>query len=42
MGYNRHMPYAVVYAPANFGGLGLNNMKYEQGLAHIIYTIKHR
>jgi hypothetical protein len=37
MGINRHFPRAVVYAPEQFGGLGIHQLSAEQGLAHIQY-----
>ena len=30
MGYNRHLPWAVVYGPRRLGALGLPNLIYEQ------------
>jgi hypothetical protein len=41
LGYNRHMPTAVVYAPSHFGGIGLSDMTTEQGLAHVMFLIGH-
>jgi hypothetical protein len=41
LGYNRHMPSAVVYAPTHFGGIGLSDMTTEQGLAHVMIIIGH-
>jgi hypothetical protein len=41
MGYNRHMPTPVVCAPIDFGGIGLANMIYEQGIAHTHFVTKH-
>jgi hypothetical protein len=39
MGYNRHMPLALVYAPKEVGGIGLYDLPTEQGLAHLLYAI---
>ena len=39
MGINRHMPRAVVYGPEHFGGLGIQQLSVEQGLAHVQYTV---
>jgi hypothetical protein len=41
LGYNRHMPSAVVYAPTHFGGIGLSDMSTEQGLAHVMFIVGH-
>ncbi len=35
MGINRHLPRAIVFAPEHFGGLGIQQLSAEQGLAHI-------
>jgi hypothetical protein len=35
MGFNRHFPRAVVYAPKHCGGLGLKHLAVEQGVAHV-------
>jgi hypothetical protein len=35
------MPTPVVYAPTEFGGIGLTNLIYEQGIAYTIYVTKH-
>jgi hypothetical protein len=35
MGFNRHFPRAVVYAPKHCGGLGLKHLVVEQGVAHV-------
>jgi hypothetical protein len=42
LGYNRHLPTAIVYAPKHFGGIGLIDMASEQGLAHIMFAVGHR
>jgi hypothetical protein len=39
MGYNRRMPRAVVHAPEELGGLGLQQLATEQGIAHVKFTI---
>jgi hypothetical protein len=39
LGYNRHTPRAVVYASKQVGGMELNNLYTEQGLAQIKYII---
>lgn len=39
MGFNRHLPRAIVYGPESCGGLGLQRLSVEQGLAHIQYMI---
>jgi hypothetical protein len=41
MGYNRHTPTAIVYAPRHFGGIGLLDMEVEQGIAHITFLVSH-
>jgi len=41
MGYNQHMPTAVVYAPSTHGGIGMNNLYTEQGLAKVLQVLKH-
>ena len=35
MGYNRHFPHAVAFAPIHVFGCGLLDLRLEQGLAHI-------
>jgi hypothetical protein len=39
MGINRHFPRAAVFAPEHFGGLGVQQLSAEQGLAHIQYIV---
>jgi hypothetical protein len=41
LGYNRHFPTPVVYAPTKFGGIGLQDMAIEQGIAHATFVIGH-
>jgi hypothetical protein len=41
LGYNRHTPSAIVYAPQHFGGIGLLDMSIEQGVAHITFLVSH-
>ena len=35
LGYNRHYPHAVAFAPQKVFGCGLLNLRVEQGLSHI-------
>ncbi len=39
MGINRHMPLAAVYAPEHYGGLGIQQLAAEQGIAHTQFII---
>ena len=39
MGYNRRFPRAIVHAPEQIGGLGLQLISAEQGIAHIQHII---
>ena len=41
MGYNRHLPRAVVYGPRTLGALGLPNLIYEQGVQQILFIGRH-
>jgi hypothetical protein len=41
LGFNRHTPSAIVYAPTHFGGIRLFDMTVEQGVAHINFLISH-
>jgi hypothetical protein len=41
LGYNRHTPSAVAYAPEHFGGIGLYNLSVEQGIAHATFVAGH-
>ena len=39
MGYNRHIPLAVRYGPAKYGGMGLIHTYTEQALKHTQYLL---
>ena len=41
MGFNRHLPRAVVYGPADKGGLGLPSLIFEQGLQQLLFLARH-
>jgi hypothetical protein len=41
LGYNRHMPRAVVFATKSRGGLGILNLSTEQGTSQIQLLIAH-
>jgi hypothetical protein len=41
LGYNRHMPHAVVFAPTTLGGIGLLDLYTEQGCSKVIIIISH-
>jgi hypothetical protein len=41
LGFNRHMPRAVVFAPITLGGLGLLDLYTEQGCSQILLIISH-
>jgi hypothetical protein len=41
MGFNQHMPRAVVMAPLHFGGLGLFDLVVEQGLSQVVFILAH-
>jgi hypothetical protein len=41
MGYNRHMPRAVVFAPTHLGGIGLLGLYTEQGSSKVTTIISH-
>jgi hypothetical protein len=41
LGYNRHMPRAVVFAPTTLGGIGLLDLFTEQGCSKITIIISH-
>jgi hypothetical protein len=41
LGFNRHMPRQVVYAPSHFGGIGLHDLYVQQGLAQLKFLITH-
>jgi len=40
MGFNRNIPYSVVFVPHSMGGLGLLHMPREQSIQHILHCIK--
>jgi hypothetical protein len=41
MGYNRHMPRAVVFAPQESLGCGLRSLQHEQGVQQAMLLIRH-
>ena len=41
MGYNRHMPRAVVFAPQSSLGCGLRSLAHEQGVQQAMLLIRH-
>jgi hypothetical protein len=41
MGYNRHMPRAVVYGPEECGGMGIKNLYVEQSVEQIKAYMQH-
>ena len=41
MGYNRHLPRAVVFGPRNFGALGLPSLVFEQGIQQLQFIGRH-
>jgi len=41
MGYQRHMPWAVVYALAMVGGLDFRHLGFEQGVQQTLQLVKH-
>jgi hypothetical protein len=41
IGYNRHMPRALVFAPSSIGGIGLLDLFNEQGNLKVLTTISH-
>jgi hypothetical protein len=41
LGYNRHIPLAIVYASPCVGGIGLQDLHLEQGILHTIFLIGH-
>jgi hypothetical protein len=41
MGYNRHMPRAVVFPPTHLGGIGLLGLYTEQGSSKVTTIISH-
>ena len=41
LGYNRHLPRAVVFGNSKFGGLNLHHLYIEQGTQHVTQFIKY-
>jgi hypothetical protein len=41
LGFNRHFPRAVVYAPEHYGGIGTQHIAVEQGLSHVTAFLSH-
>ncbi len=41
MGFNRHLPRAVVFGPRNLGALGLPSLVFEQGLQQVLFLGRH-
>ena len=41
MGYNRHLPRAVVFGPRNLGALGLPSLVFEQGIQQLQFIGRH-
>ena len=41
LGYNRHLPRAVVFGSSKFGGLNLKHLYIEQGTKHVTNFIKY-
>jgi len=41
MGYPKHIPRAVIYAPMVVGGIGLHHLGSKQGVQQVIQLIKH-
>jgi hypothetical protein len=41
LGFNRHMPRSVVFAPKKYGGIGLLNLPTEQGICQIQLLLSH-
>ncbi len=41
MGFHRHMPRAVIYAPVTVGGLNLCHLGRKQGVQQVLQFIKH-
>lgn len=42
LGYNRHFPRKVTFAPTQVGGLGLLHFAKEQSIAHTLTLVAHR
>jgi len=41
MGYPRHLPRCIVYAPETVGGLGMRHLGYEQGMQQTLQLLRH-
>lgn len=41
LGYNRHFPRKVTFAPTQVGGLGIQNFAVEQSISHVLTIIAH-
>jgi len=41
MGYPRHLPRSIVYAPETIGGLGLRHLGHEQGVQQTLQLLRH-
>ncbi len=41
MGYHRNLPWAIVFAPKYFGGVGLCNLQYKMEAQQIIMLLQH-
>jgi hypothetical protein len=41
LGYNRLTPTSIVYAPMYYGGISLQDLTIEEGLAHVIFLVVH-
>jgi len=41
MGYPRHIPRSVVYAPDSVGGLGMRHLGHEQGVQQTLQLLRH-
>ena len=41
LGYNRHLPRAVVFGSSKYGGLGMKHLYIDQGTKHITNFIKY-
>jgi len=41
MGYHRHLPRSVVFAPCSLGGVGLCNLDHKQSAQKLIILLRH-
>jgi len=41
MGYPRHLPRCIVYAPEMIGGLGMRHLGHEQGIQQTLQLLRH-